>query len=170
MSCFLWPQSASLPSFSEHSQTFFSLTTLLEAMSQRRVVTTVWWASGCVQSGCERQMTITALLRQNKLLRAPGSVHSPETFSAISPPLSHFDKLWLLRNNTLHHLSDESLFPSHTLVQAGQPSGTESVRVYVRSPQVIGDPRFSLRSCVLKVCWRCCVYTNVTQVQVAVQA
>lgn len=100
-----------LSDHSEHERTFFSQTTLLEAMSQRKVVTTGWWASGCVQSGSERQMAIAAPLCQNKLLRAPGGVHSPETFSAISPILSHFDKLSPLRNNTLHHLSEGRLLP-----------------------------------------------------------
>lgn len=112
-----------LSDHSERGWAFFSQTTLLEAMSQRKVVTTGWWASGCVQSGSEQQMAITAPLCQNKLLRAPGGVHSPETFSAISPILSHFDKLSPLCNNTLHHLSEGRLFPSprqklvHSLVQ-----------------------------------------------------
>lgn len=118
MSCFHWPQSGPPLLASEHRQTFFSLTTVPEAMSQRKVVTTVWWAPGCVQSGSERQMAIMVPLCQNKLLRAPGGVHSSGTFSAISLLLSQFDKLWPLRNNTLHRLSEGRL--SH--IQAAQTS------------------------------------------------
>lgn len=84
----------SLPVAAEHSETFLSPTTLLGATLQRKVATTVRGARGCVQRP----------LRQNKLVRAAGVVRSPETFAAIFPPLSKFDKLWALHHSPIHHL------------------------------------------------------------------
>lgn len=91
MMSFLWPQSTPPHSARGQSQAVFRLDAVLEAgnLSQQRD------GLGAVhrESGKWPQQPHFA---KNKLLGAAGS----EMFSAVSPPLSRFDELWQLHNNT----------------------------------------------------------------------
>lgn len=57
-SCFLWPQSSSPRSASEHSQTFYSLAAVLEAALQRKLVTSAWWVNNLRWRTLERKQTL----------------------------------------------------------------------------------------------------------------
>lgn len=87
MMSFLWPQSTPPHSARGQSQVVFRLDAVLEAKRRRKL--------GAVhrESGKWPQQPHFA---KNKLLGAAGS----EMFSAVSPPLSRFDELWQLHNNT----------------------------------------------------------------------
>lgn len=87
MMSFLWPQSTPPHSARGQSQAIFRLDAVLEAKQRRKL--------GAVhrESGKWPQQPHFA---KNKLLGAAGS----EMFSAVSPPLSRFDELWQLHNNT----------------------------------------------------------------------
>lgn len=79
-------------------------------------MTTAPGPRGPCADGSGMETAIAAPLSHSKLVRATGVVHRSETFAAISPLLSHVDKLWALHNSPIRHLLKQRAdrYTSHT--------------------------------------------------------